>query len=214
MSTWSCLAVVQLVAPHGWGNPAGRVWIHARQPCTYTPPGGSRAWWCALVGPCRACRLREPCLSAVPPFDRGVCPALLCHAGYCYLGGGAATGGCTTACASGTHKQGRSGRRWAGVDDNPGGGAEQGCKGRAASYNQGGADGAQHAAGCGERGGGGVLAAHAALAGQRGRGECAVPYDSCSWGTRASLVFAARMFVCCLGYEKPEASRGCVNFDV
>ena len=27
------------------GNPAGRG--HARQPCT--PPGGSRAWWCALA---------------------------------------------------------------------------------------------------------------------------------------------------------------------
>jgi len=38
-------ALRQLLAPHGWGNPAGRV----HTPASPTPPGGSRAWWCALV---------------------------------------------------------------------------------------------------------------------------------------------------------------------
>ena len=43
------------MAPHGWGDPAGRVDTHARQPCTRSPWRELGAWWCAWA---RACLLQ------------------------------------------------------------------------------------------------------------------------------------------------------------
>ena len=61
-------ALRQLMAPHGWGNPAGRVGTPVGP---VTPPGGSRAWY--------PLRLSNQRLGRALATSGRVCSSVLCE---------------------------------------------------------------------------------------------------------------------------------------
>jgi hypothetical protein len=68
VSKRSC-ALRQLVAPHGWGDPAGRV--NTCRPALYSSWREPGVVVC--VSPSHVCRLRAPCMlkRGLPPFNHG-----------------------------------------------------------------------------------------------------------------------------------------------